>query len=259
MNQETLKRNLRYLIADSSVEEVYNTLAQIFKDDYAFLHKFHSKVEPVKKITTVIDAPSFIPAGFTQGVTLVSNIPHVASVAPLFTTAAVVSQEAVVQEAPKIRADTRVRIVKKPASPDDLPKAPVAPAPAPAATKAKTPTQPLTQTQVPSIPIVTSPAVQSIVHAQSGLRDPKDIKKWQKEEEEKKAEEHRVAGINPISLLTEANMRKWVVDEKKTFAAIAREYVGISDAVIASEAKKYGIQGDIAKRRAAILVAKKGK
>jgi hypothetical protein len=52
-------------------------------------------------------------------------------------------------------------------------------------------------------------------------------------------------------------MRKWVVDEKKTFAAIARDYVGLSDVVIASEAKKYGIQSHIAKRRAAAIFGSK--
>ena len=54
-------------------------------------------------------------------------------------------------------------------------------------------------------------------------------------------------------------MRKWVVEEKKTFAAIARENVGLPDVVVAAEAKKYGIQSDMSKRRAAILVAKKSK
>jgi hypothetical protein len=83
--------------------------------------------------------------------------------------------------------------------------------------------------------------------------------KKEEEQEEKKAVELRAAGVNPASLLTEANMRKWVVDEKKTFAAIAREHVGLSDGVIASEAKKYGLQSDVAKRRAAIMGAKKSK
>jgi hypothetical protein len=54
-------------------------------------------------------------------------------------------------------------------------------------------------------------------------------------------------------------MRKWVVEEKKTFAAIAREYVGLSDGVVASEAKKYGLQSDIAKRRLAVMNAKRTK
>jgi hypothetical protein len=184
---------------------------QIYRDDYAFLQKLYAK-EPVKK-TVEASAPAPVPVQEA------------------------LSQEPVVQEAPKIRSDTKVRIVKKAASPQDLP-APTVEVPVAAITL------------VPSAPVV---------HTESGMRDPKDIKKWQKEQEDAKAAELRAKGINPASLLTEANMRKWVVDEKKTFAAIAREYVGLSDAVISSEAKKYGLQSDIAKRRAAILGAKKAK
>jgi hypothetical protein len=222
MNSETLKGNLRLLIANTSSEEVYNTLTQIFKEDYAFLQKFYSKLEVAKKVTAVVEAPSIIPAGFPGPVLLISP--------PAVTVAA----SAQVQEEPKIRADTKVRVVKKPTL--DMPPAVLA---APA-----------------SAPV---PAPAPVVHTESGLRDPKDIKKWQKDQEDKKSAELRDAGINPVSLLTEANMRKWVVEEKKTFAAIAREYVGLSDGVIASEAKKYGLQSDIAKRRAAILNAKKAK
>lgn len=220
MNSETLKGNLRLLIASSSSEEVYNTLTQIFKEDYAFLQKFYGKLEVPKKVTAVVEAPSIIPSGFPGPVLVVSP--------PAVTVAA----SAQVQEEPKIRADTKVRVVKKPTL--DMPPAVLAVVP---------------------VPAVPGP----VVHTESGLRDAKDIKKWQKEQEDKKAAELRDAGINPASLLTEANMRKWVVEEKKTFAAIAREYVGLSDGVIAAEAKKYGLQSDIAKRRAAILNAKKAK
>lgn len=225
---ETLKSNLRCLIATTSSEEVYNTLTQIFKEDYAFLQKLYGKLEVPKKVTATIETPSFIPAGFPAPVVIVA--PPVPS-PPAPAAPAPAPLEPVVQEAPKIRADTKVRIVKKPTSPTDLPPAVLAPA-------------------VPSAPVV---------HTESGFRDPKDIKKWQKEQEDAKAAELRAAGINPASLLTEANMRKWVVEEKKTFAAIAREYVGLSDGVIAAEAKRYGLQSDNSKRRAAIVGAKKAK
>jgi hypothetical protein len=224
---ETLKSNLRCLIATTSSEEVYNTLTQIFKEDYAFLQKLYGKELP-KKVTAVVEAPSIIPAGFPGPVVIVGPIPNGASSVAQPVQAADVSPP-VQEEAPKIRADTKVRIVKKPTAPTDLP------------------------------PVATLAPVVAALHTESGLRDPKDIKKWQKDQEDKKAAELRAAGINPASLLTEANMRKWVVEEKKTFAAIAREYVGLSDGVVASEAKKYGLQSDIAKRRAAIMGAKKAK
>lgn len=211
---DTLKGNLRFLIASTSSQEVYENLMQIFKEDYEFLQKLYAKAQPVKK---AVEVPAQVPVPVQE---------------PLL-------QEA--QEAPKIRSDTKVRIVKKAASPQDLPvAAPVAAVPVPVAA-------------------ITLVAPTPVVHTESGMRDPKDIKKWQKEQEDAKAAELRAMGVNPASLLTEANMRKWVVDEKKTFAAIAREYVGLSDGVIASEAKKYGLQSDVAKRRAAIMGAKKAK
>lgn len=231
---ETLKSNLRCLIATTSSEEVYNTLTQIFKEDYAFLQKLYGKLEVPKKVTATIETPSFIPAGFPAPVVIVAP-PAPSPPAPAPAAPVPAPLEPVVQETPKIRADTKVRIVKKPTSPTDLPPAVLAPA-APAA-----------------------PLVAAVVHTESGFRDPKDIKKWQKEQEDAKAAELRAKGINPVSLLTEGNMRKWVVEEKKTFAAIAREYVGLSDTVIASEAKKYGLQSDVAKRRQAIVGAKKAK
>lgn len=224
---DTLKGNLRFLIASTSSEEVYNTLTQIFKEDYAFLQKLYGKEVP-KRVTAVVDAPCIIPAGFPSPVPVQAPAPAPAPSAQ--------------EEAPKIRADTKVRIVKKPTATTDLPAVPsipsgASPAPVPAP----------------------APVSKPVVHTESGFRDPKDIKKWQKEQEDNKAAELRAAGINPASLLTEANMRKWIVDEKKTFAAIAREYVGLSDGVIASEAKRYGLQSDIAKRRAALIGAKKAK
>lgn len=253
-HSDTLKGNLRFLIASTSSEEVYNTLTQIFKEDYAFLQKLYGKdkLEVPKKVTAVtavVQQPSIMPNGFPAPVFIFEppSVPvQAAPVAPSVVPAALVpaalvpaALEPVTKEAPKIRADTKVRIVKKPTAPTDLPPAvlSLSAVPAPVAAQVATP----------------------VVHTESGFRDPKDIKKWQKEQEDNKAAELRANGINPVSLLTEANMRKWVVEEKKTFAAIAREYVGLSDSVIASEAKKYGLQSDIAKRRVAVMNAKKAK
>ena len=126
------------------------------------------------------------------------------------------------QRSERVRGDAKVIVMKEPPSPEDL-----------------------LQT-VPPPP----------VHTESGFSDPKDLKKWQKEQEEKKANELKAAGVNPLTLLTEANLRKWIVDEKKTFSAIAREYIGLSDAIISIEAKKYGLQSETSKRRGLIKASK---
>lgn len=125
------------------------------------------------------------------------------------------------QEEPKLRPDAKVRVVKK-------------------------------GTEVPP---VQAPQTQH----ESGLTDPKDLKKWQKEQEEKKKRELDAQGINPASLLTKENLQRWIVDEKKTYAAVAREYVGLPDSMVASSAKSFGIQSDTTKKRAMIAASKSKK
>lgn len=133
------------------------------------------------------------------------------------------------QEEPKLRPDAKVRVVKKGLE---------APAPAPA----------------PSAPAPSAPTKH-----ESGLTDPKDLKKWQKEQEEKKKRELDAQGINPASLLTKENLQRWIVEEKKTYAAVAREYVGLPDSMVASSAKSFGIQSDTTKKRALIAANKSKK
>jgi hypothetical protein len=134
---------------------------------------------------------------------------------PSKTTSPVVPLEQ--QEEPKLRPDAKVRVVKKGQE-----------------------TTPLVLTSAP------------VTHHESGLTDPKDLKKWQKEQEEKKKRELDAEGINPASLLTKENLQRWIVDEKKTYAAVAREYVGLPDSMVASSAKSFGIQSDTTKKRAMI-------
>lgn len=213
--EEELKRNLRELISKSSSAQVYKALADIFNEEYSFLHKFFvdakgakdkkEKKEKEKKDLSVEATPV--------------NTEEQTTPAPAPASAPASAKP------DRIRADAKVIVMKKPADPEDL-----------------LDTHP--------------PQNDATIHNESGFRDPKDIKKWQKEQEDKKAAELRAEGVNPATLLTEANLRKWIVDEKKTFAAIAREYVGLSDVIISAEAKKYGLQSDTSKRRMMIAKAK---
>ena len=223
-----LKHGLRSLIATYSMEAVYTSLTQVMKEDYEFLQKFYA-ASSLEESTAPAPAPTVAATPLLKKKVAKKSIPVAAvSSSPVASPAAL--QE---EEAPRIRADTKVRVVKKPTDPQDLPSAPV------------TASQPSVQ-----------PEAQPFVHAESGLRNPQEQKKWQKEQEDKKMRDLRATGVNPASLLTEANLRKWVEDEKKTFAFIAREYVGLSDGVVAAEAKKYGLQSDTSKRRAMIAANK---
>lgn len=204
------------------MEAVYTSLTQIMKEDYEFLQKFYTA--PAAAASPAPPAPTTVlkkkVAKKSTPVAAVAAVPS----APV--------QED--QEAPRIRADTKVRVVKKPTDPQDLP----------SASASASLAQPAQQ------------EAQPFVHAESGLRNPQEQKKWQKEQEDKKMRDLRATGVNPASLLTEANLRKWVEEEKKTFAFIAREHVGLSDGVVAAEAKKYGLQSDTSKRRAMIAANK---
>lgn len=133
------------------------------------------------------------------------------------------------QDEPKLRPDAKVRVVKK-----GLEATPVA---------------------LASAALAPPPTTQH----ESGLTDPKDLKKWQKEQEDKKKRELDAQGINPASLLTKENLQRWIVEEKKTYAAVAREYVGLPDSMVASSAKSFGIQSDTTKKRAMIAASKSKK
>ena len=86
----------------------------------------------------------------------------------------------------------------------------------------------------------------------------KDLKAWQKEQETKKLAELTAQGIVPETLLTAQNIKKWIEDEHRTFAYVAREYVGMPEAKVADFAKEHGINSTISKKRA-ILSAKNRK
>lgn len=140
---------------------------------------------------------------------------------------------------PEKLRDAKVRVVKKPA-PEDIPF-----------------TQTTNTTTTTTLPATQSTSAVVQTHTESGLTDPKDIKKWQKEQEDKKKRELDAQGINPASLLTKENLQKWIVEEKKTFAAVARDYVGLPDSMVSSAAKSYGIQSETSKRRAIIAASKR--
>jgi hypothetical protein len=90
-------------------------------------------------------------------------------------------------------------------------------------------------------------------------RDPKEMKIWQKEQEDKKRAELAEAGINGYDLMTVENMKQWVEVEGKTYSAVARDYLGIPDNQVSAFGKKNGIQSSVSKRRTMTMVAKMNK
>lgn len=89
--------------------------------------------------------------------------------------------------------------------------------------------------------------------------DPALRKKHQQEAEKKKRAELDAQGITVESLLTEANLRKWVEDEARTYSYIARNYVGCPDTMVSSVAKQFGLKSKVSKRRIMTIAAAKKK
>jgi len=212
MESTPLKMKLRYLTAEHSLKDIYSDLLSIMEEEYSFLTTvFTSK----KTKVSVKEAPVEVPV--TQEEAPVTN-----------------TIEDLSTGLPKIRPDTKIRIVKKAQTQELVAVAQEVPAPTAAAVPASAPL--------------------SGEVAPKEFYDPKDLKKWQKEKEQEKYAELQKQGINPESLLTVESMKKWIEQDGRTYAYVAREFIGLPEAVVAAFAKKNGIKSTITKKRA-ILAA----
>jgi hypothetical protein len=84
--------------------------------------------------------------------------------------------------------------------------------------------------------------VEEEVKKENKHRDPKEMKIWQKEQEDKKRKENEDKGINIKDLLTKENLKKWIEEEGRTYSYISREYVGCKDSEVSATAKAFGIE-----------------
>ena len=129
-------------------------------------------------------------------------------------------------ESLRVIANTKIRIVKKEALPEPEPK-------------------PASQEQE-----------QQKEQEKEQTQTSKDLKAWQKEQEQKKLAQLTAQGVNPETLLTVDSIKKWILDEKRTFAYVAREYLGMPESKVADFARKHNVKSTISKNRA-IIAAKK--
>jgi hypothetical protein len=74
----------------------------------------------------------------------------------------------------------------------------------------------------------------------SKFRDPKEVKAWQRAEEEKKKAELRSKGLRSKDILTRDNLAKWL-SEGYTYARIAREEGGCTEQLVSQIARGYGL------------------
>lgn len=93
--------------------------------------------------------------------------------------------------------------------------------------------------------------------SQGKYRDAKEVKLWQRDQEQKKRIELDAQGITVDSLLTKENLKKWIEEEGRTYADVARTYVGCQDSQVSSAAKLYGIQSSNSMKRITMLNKRK--
>jgi hypothetical protein len=106
--------------------------------------------------------------------------------------------------------------------------------------------------------------VEPVKVSESTLTQSEREKKAQikREQSEKVAEKNAAllqANIDPESLLTKANLKKWVETDGLNYTQIARDHVGLHADYIAGVAKSFNLQSPIAKKRAQIIAGKGGK
>lgn len=68
-----------------------------------------------------------------------------------------------------------------------------------------------------------------------------DTRTWQLEQEQAKRTELDAQGISTGSLLTRENLQKWISEEQRTFAYVARMYVGCPEHQVKAAAKAFEI------------------
>jgi len=128
----------------------------------------------------------------------------------------------------RIRSDTKIRVIKRPVAVEE----PVA------VTEAKD--------EEASVSVI------------SGDKEKKaQMKREQTEKEMAKYKELVSKGVDPETLLTKENLKKWIDVDCLTYAQIARDHVGLSALQVSNIAKGFGFKSIIAKKRAMIIASRK--
>ena len=219
--EPSLRDKLKHLLSHHTAAEVYGTLMEIYQEDYAFYRGLFNQAQAAPQPQPASQAP-----------------PHAQPVA---------------QPSPpsltKVRGDIRIRVVKRPEAeveevPDTIEKA----------IEIQTKAEPL---NVDTLPDVSDQEEEEQKAPMNEKERKARIKKEQAQAERKKFEELKAQGIVPESLLTKENLNTWVNTQGLSFTQIAREYVGIDAEKISEVAKKFGLQSNIAKKRAILMAQKK--
>lgn len=225
-----LKQQLRLLMAEHGLPTVNTTLHEILQEDYQYLRTLFGSA------STPQGAPVHVGEGVRASSPLVDMEPSAAAPVPALPSQAHATMSD--STAKKIR----VRVTK--AKVEEVP----VPVEASATTAEVTQTS-LLNIMLPQETVSSPPSTVSSPRSQPVQRTSQDIKKFQKVAEETKRRELKEKGITLEQVLTKENLQKWIVEEKHTFAWVAREKAGCSETQVSSIAKSMGIQSSISARR----------
>jgi hypothetical protein len=89
--------------------------------------------------------------------------------------------------------------------------------------------------------------------SQTGYRDPKEVKAFQKAGEEERRKLNEAAGLQLSQILTKDNLKQWIEAEGHTYAWVAREKAGCPDTQVAATAQMMGIKSTFSKKKAMML------
>lgn len=115
--------------------------------------------------------------------------------------------------------------------------------------------EPVVNSAITETPEVKDVIVTSVV-ADKQYRDPREIKAFQKAAEESKARENLANGVQISDVLTSANLKKWIEEEGRTYAWVAREKSGCPETQVAATAQMMGVKSKISKKRGIIMAGK---
>ena len=214
-----LRQNLQELIAIHGTGKVYAELYGKMKEEYEFLREFFSEEKALRAVPP------------KKKVVKSTTVPT-----------ATQDSDTTDMSASALR-DAKIRIVKKEVAavePDPLELFP------PAVENEEE------NEQESEVAAVVPPASKPPT-----FKNPKEAKAWQKEQELKKKQELSDSGILPNSLLTKENLERWIIQDSRTYAYIAREYVGLPEAMVSETAKAFGIQTEASKKRNEMIKKKK--
>lgn len=223
----TLQEDLRALVADNGFEMVHSALHEMMRQEYEFLSKIFKMGIPVTAPTPVHVASA--PASAPTPAPALEPIPVPVSTQPT---------EKVAKKVMKI---TVRKAVEEPLASPAPPPIPPTPAlvPQPDESAFYTENSPINTLEMPA--------------DKGKFRSPAELKRLQKDAEAKKRTELDTKGITVASLMTRDNLKKWIEDEGKSYAWVAREMVGCADTLVSNMAKNYGIQSKISKHKGMLM------